>query len=127
MQYKVEHGRPNESSAQQSIEMRLPHSDWLDYCGIAYFVSETTAKSEMAMVLRKLDAVTDSMAEAKLRGLREARDAFSYREDSTTAAPSATEFIFAGMCALARQYKAPVPVKLRGTKRFSTCAIESMP
>ena len=126
MQYKMNGDRPNESSAAQNIEMRLPHSDWLDYCDIAYFVSESTATAKMAMVLQKLDGVSDSMAEAKLRGLREARDAFSYRAGSTIAAPSATDFILAGMCELAKQYRAPTPVRAWGTKRFSRCAIESM-
>lgn len=35
----------------------LPHLRWLDYCNVAYFITEFTARNHMARVLEWIDGV----------------------------------------------------------------------
>ena len=141
MKYDLDReGRVNARSARRSIELRMPHSDWLDYCDVVFFVSEHATTSNMKGVLRKLERISAATAGAKLQALREVRGAFTYRPGSTAASPSATDFIIAGMCQLAKQHlERTNGVRRMGsnatsrdalwapaTRDFSRCALESM-
>ena len=60
-------------------EKTLPYTRWLDWCSIAYIISDTTARSGMASVLQKLEKVTAQEAAAKRAALLAVRDAFVWR------------------------------------------------
>ena len=57
----------------------LPYTRWLDWCSIAYIISDATARRGMASVLAKLDLVTAEEAAQKRAALLAVRDAFVFR------------------------------------------------
>ena len=108
-------------------EKTLPYTRWLDWCSIAYIVSDVTARTQMASVLRKLEGVSATEAEAKRRALLEVcshshdgqfplrvtpsalhvpqvRDAFVWRApaERPLESPSAVDFLLGDLCDAAR-------------------------
>lgn len=79
------------------VAQKLPYARWLDYCDVAYLVSEAGARTHIRRVLDQLARRPEEELRAKRRRLREVRDAFVFREGSSApgAKPSATEFILA--------------------------------
>jgi hypothetical protein len=84
----------------------LPYLSWLDYCSIAYVVQEQRAREDATAVVQRLQAVSDKEADTKLRALRELRDAFVFRENSSAARPSAAEYILDEACRRAKAFSA---------------------
>lgn len=95
----------------------LPYTRWLDWCEIAYIVSDGTARRGMASVLAKLDLVTDEEAAQKRQALLAVRDAFVFRpphlREADAAAgtrgrfrpgyePSAVDFLLGELCEASR-------------------------
>ena len=98
----------------------LPYTRWLDWCSIAYIISDATARKGMASVLAKLDLVTAEEAAQKRAALLAVRDAFVFRRreppprGAATAAagasrdfapgyrPSAVDFLLGELCEAAR-------------------------
>jgi hypothetical protein len=103
--------------------LTLPFTRWLDWCSIAFLVSDGTARHGMKSVLAKLELVTAEEAATRRDALRAVRDAFVFRapyrrepgesEASGTGAasghdfraayrPSAVDFIIGELCEAAR-------------------------
>jgi len=61
-----------------AVARSFPYTRWLDYCRIAYLVSEKAANTDLASVLRRLETVTAEEAARKHAALREVRDAFVF-------------------------------------------------
>ena len=92
----------------------LPYTRWLDWCSIAFLVSEATARTGMRGVLAKLDLVTAEEAAAKRAALLAVRDAFVFRPPHHGASPnasagfregyqpSAVDFLLGELCEAAR-------------------------
>ena len=76
----------------------LPYSRWLDYCTIAFFVREETARTSMAAILARLANVSAAEAAAKHAALSRVREAFVFRPGCSPGAPCATEHILGEMC-----------------------------
>ena len=57
----------------------LPYTRWLDWCKIAVLVSEQTARTNMAAVLSRLEAIGKQEAAAMRRRLQDVRNAFVWR------------------------------------------------
>ena len=76
----------------------LPYSRWLDYCTIAFFVREETARTSMAAILARLANVSAAEAAAKHAALSRVREAFVFRPSCSPGAPCATEHILGEMC-----------------------------
>ena len=98
----------------------LPYTRWLDWCSIAYLVSDSTARRGMRSVLAKLDLVSAEEAAQKRAALRAVRDAFVFRaphggpragnasrprDYRPGYAPSAVDFILGELCEAARSAK----------------------
>jgi len=88
-------------------ERTLPYTRWLDWCKIAYIISDATAKTGMAGVLSKLEAVTAEEATAKRAALLAVRDAFVWRPptEHPVAQPSAADYLIGELCDAARSAK----------------------
>lgn len=84
------------------VEHYLPYARWLDWCGVAYFVTERHARSRMRDILSMLEARPSAELRAKRARLKEVRNAFIFRRESSPARPSASEFILGDVCAAAR-------------------------
>ena len=80
---------------------------WLDWCSIAYIVSDATAKTGMASVMAKLEKVTAAEAAAKRAALLAVRDAFVWRPPAADplASPSAADYLIGELCEAARSAK----------------------
>ena len=52
-------GRSLPSKLGQAVARTLPYTRWLDYCEVAYLVTERAATLDFSAALRKLRAVTD--------------------------------------------------------------------
>ena len=99
----------------------LPYTRWLDWCSLAYIVSDVTARRGMASVLAKLDLVTADEASQKRAALLAVRDAFVFRPPHTQPTgdaagggtrdfrsgyrPSAVDFLIGEICEAARSAK----------------------
>lgn len=86
----------------------LPHLRLVDWCSIAYLVSEATARSGMVRVLQRLEQVTAEEAAAKRAALLAVRDAFVWRPPAADpiANPSAADYLLGEMCLAARMKRA---------------------
>ena len=95
----------------------LPYTRWLDWCSIAYIVSDSTARKGMDSVLAKLDLVTAEEAAQKRAALLAVRDAFVFRQPQREAGgaagafapgyqPSAVDFLIGELCEASRAAKA---------------------
>ena len=82
----------------------LPYTRWLDWCSIAFIVSDSNARRDMKSVLEKLEKVTAAEAAAKRAALLAVRDAFVFRppESGPDARPSAADFLLGELCDAAR-------------------------
>jgi hypothetical protein len=89
----------------QHAQRMLPYTRWLDYCDVAFFVSESAARSNFAAVLTKLRAVSATEADAKLRALRRMHSAFVVTPHSSLAAPGAAERTLVEACVAGRQLR----------------------
>lgn len=89
-------------------EATLQHTRWVDWCKIAYIISDTTARSGMAAVLAKLEAVTAEEATAKREAALAVRDAFVWRppDAQPMAHPSAADYLLGEICMAARATRA---------------------
>ena len=97
----------------------LPYTRWLDWCSLAYLISDGTARKGMAEVLKKLELVTAEEAEQKRAALLAVRDAFVFRPPHGGApapaaspggfrpgySPSAVDFLLGELCESARLIK----------------------
>jgi hypothetical protein len=100
---KMAGARPGVST---SIADALPYTRWLDYCEIAYFIREETARTDFgALLLPKLEAIREDEARRKMSALASVRDAFVFRAGSSVERPSGTEYVLNEMCASARRYR----------------------
>jgi hypothetical protein len=88
----------------------LPYTRWLDYCKIAFLTPEhvITSQQRLPAIIRRLESVTLAEAESKFAALRVVRSAFVFRQGSTPSAPSATDYILAEACSLARRMRTSV-------------------
>ena len=77
-------------------------STWLDYCTIAYFVTDHAARTNMSRVLAWLDSRPAAEVDDKRRALRAVRPAFVLRPDASATRPSAAEFALSEACHKAR-------------------------
>ena len=84
----------------------LPYTRWLDWCEVAFFVSELHAREEFGSVLEMLDRIPEVELTAKRERLKQLRDAFVFREQSSMERPSAAEHILAEACSAARRMPA---------------------
>ena len=87
----------------------LPYTRWLDWCEIAILVSEETARTDMAKVLAKLEALSEADAERMRVRLRAVRNAFVWRPPHPTdpaTYPSAADYLLAEGCTMARRFRA---------------------
>ena len=86
----------------------LPYTRWLDWCKIAILVSEQTARTDMASVLARLEAITKEEAAAMRQRLQDVRNAFVWRPPAAdpVAQPSAADYLLAEGCVMARRYRA---------------------
>ena len=98
-------GKPGDQIVD--VEHYLPFTRWLDWCSVAYFVSEYHARRNMRDVLSLLDAKPMAELEAKRARLREVRDAFTFRRDSSMLRPSAAEYILGDVCQAVRLMAMP--------------------
>jgi hypothetical protein len=89
-------------------ENTLPYTRWLDWCSIAFIISDATARTSMASVLRKLELVSAEEAAAKRAALLAVRDAFVWRAPTLDpeAHPSAPDFLLGELCDAARSRRA---------------------
>ena len=85
-------------------ERTLPYTRWIDWCSISYIISDVTARTDMARVLAKLEAVSAQEADAKRQALLRVRDAFVWRPQASnpTENPSAIDYLLAELCNAAR-------------------------
>ena len=97
----------------------LPYMGWLDYCDVAYLVSEAAARRNMSAVLTKLRAVTAAEAAAKRRRLSQVRDAFFW--------PHAADYALAEACEAARMLREfnRTRTKERAANRWARCLLDS--
>eukprot|EP00900_Chrysochromulina_parva_P022271 jgi/Chrpa1/4678/Chrysochromulina_OHIO_Genome00001508-RA len=88
-------------------EKTLPYTRWLDWCSIAFIISDATARTSMASVLRKLELVSAEEAAAKRVALLAVRDAFVWRAPTLdpVAQPSAPDFLLGELCDAARSWR----------------------
>ena len=88
-------------------EKTLPYTRWLDWCSIAFIISDATARTSMASVLRKLQLVSAEEAAAKRVALLAVRDAFVWRAPTLdpVAQPSAPDFLLGELCDAARSWR----------------------
>lgn len=80
------------------VRNMLPYTRWLDWCKIAYFVSEEQAQKNLRELLQQLEKINDLEITQKFEALRGVRHAFVFRRGSTVDMPSAPEFILAEAC-----------------------------
>lgn len=83
----------------------LPYTSWLDYCRVAYVISEQRARTHAAEMVQALLAVTPREAAAKLASLERMRDAFVFRDGSSADSPTAAEHILDEACSMASQLR----------------------
>ena len=81
----------------------LPYAATLDYCDLAYFVPEATARRDMRVAIERLAAVTEAEAAAKHAALRRAHAAFVTLSDGSSV--SAPEYLLGAACDAARRRK----------------------
>ena len=93
--------RSNERNLGHRLARYLPYTTWLDWCSIAYFVTEQTARSSMAAVLERLAAVSEAEAQAKHAALLRVRDAFVVRAGDP--GPTAPDYVLGEACEAARR------------------------
>ena len=90
------------------------------------FVTERTARLDMPRVLEALEAVSPQSVATKQAALREARAAFGFWRNSTPHAPSATDYIFHELCALARAWKQNASRAASRTWRIAEPAVDCL-
>ena len=78
----------------------LPYTTWLDWCTIAYLVTERVARHRFGSILDRLDAIAEVEAEHKLRALRKVRHAFVCH--TKTDAISAPDYLLGMACEAAK-------------------------
>ncbi|KAL1499406.1 hypothetical protein AB1Y20_011611 [Prymnesium parvum] len=88
---------------EHAVARSLPYTRWLDYCKVAYLVTEPAATYDIERVLVKLRAVSEAEAMEKLEELRSVRDAFVFRPNASTA----PDFILSEICARAARMANP--------------------
>ena len=88
-------------------EKTLPYTRWLDWCSIAYIISDVTARTRMASVLAQLEKVSAAEAAAKRKALLAVRDAFVWRPPALhpMAQPSAVDYLLGELCDAARSWR----------------------
>jgi hypothetical protein len=100
----------NESSGLgERLARFLPYTTWLDWCSIAFLVSESAARHRFRSVIERLNQVDEAEALTKLQALREVRDAFVCRRPSarqSPARPSAPDFLLGMACEAAKRASA---------------------
>ena len=125
-----------EEGLVSAVRASLPYSRWLDYCSVSVFVSERQvhptsylptfpasrptyfhtpsypapslrqARRNASGMLDALEALPTAIVQAKRHALRRIRHAFGFWANSTATAPSATDFMFAELCAHSRSFRA---------------------
>ena len=100
----------------------LPYLRWLDYCQVSVLVTEEAATENMPGVLRALQALPPDEIAAKRRALRDVRDAFVLRGNSSPARPTAAEYILDEACHAAKDYAAGRVHQ--GARLLSSCFLE---
>lgn len=106
-----------EQGLATAVRASLPYSRWLDYCTVSILVSERKARHNASGLLDVLDAwpvrfrskddgkrAAGSVLERR-QNLRRIRHAFGFWANSSIQAPSATDYIFAEVCAHARRFR----------------------
>ena len=114
-------------------ERTLPYTRWLDWCKLAYIVSDAKAKTDMAAVLAKLDAVSAQEAAAKRRALLAVRDAFVWRPPAPVGPdggpqqqperPSAPDYLLGELCDAARSARANRTLSADSRPSFASCML----
>lgn len=94
----------------------------LDYCQVSVLVTEEAATENMPGVLRALQALPPDEIAAKRRALRDVRDAFVLRGNSSPARPTAAEYILDEACHAAKDYAAGRVHQ--GARLLSSCFLE---
>lgn len=102
----------------------LPYTRWHDYCSTSYFVTEFGAKLNFSRTLERLDAIGDVEATMKWKHLKQVKDAFVFRDDSTYEKPTAPHFILGEACAAARCARAGAACSLPPRMNLSACALD---
>ncbi len=120
--------------AAAALSRMLPFASWLDYCEVAYFVREPTARANMSGVLARLAAVGEAEVRAKRRALRRVRDAFVSPPDAAAARsddaealgaaagsgerwrPTAADYVLGMACEAARRARLHGAPRLAATK-----------
>jgi len=88
-----------------TLPSMLPYTRWLDYCTVAYLVSEPAAKKNFMPVYHKLAALTEADVAPKREMLRRVRDAFVMRANSSVEHPAAPEYMLDEACNAARSLR----------------------
>ena len=87
----------------KAIGAMLPYTRWLNYCDVAYLVSDDTARTRFGNVIEDLEQVSEADAAARTSALRRVRNAFVFRAGGPASAP---QHILAEACALSSSYAA---------------------
>ena len=82
---------------KSAVARNLPYTRWLDYCDVAYLVTERAAASDFSSAIAKLRAIPEAEAASKLAALRAVRDAFVFRPASS-GVPTAADYILSEAC-----------------------------
>ena len=116
-----------EEALARAIRASMPYSRWLDYCTVSLLASERQVRANASGLLDVLDAIplhssttnrgvgrtsAESNAQvglgsttARRQNLRRIRHAFGFWSNSSVDAPSATDYIFAEICAHAQRFR----------------------
>eukprot|EP00966_Prymnesium_polylepis_P111392 2576318-Prymnesium_polylepis.1 len=82
---------------ESAVARNLPFTRWLDYCDVAYLVTEGAAASDFSSAIAKLRAIPEAEAASKLAALHAVRDAFVFRPASS-GVPTAADYILSEAC-----------------------------
>lgn len=95
---------------------RLPYSDKVNYCSVAFIIRRHKAENKMRDILDELNLVNASEHAIRRQNARRLLPAFVSREGSSPANPSAAEMVLAEMCALAQRQQLAGPDRPDETK-----------
>ena len=73
---------PSLSQIEDGVASLLPYTSWLDYCEVAFVISEYVASRNMSLAVEQLAAVPERVLDAKRQALRTVRPAFVFRRTS---------------------------------------------
>ena len=107
------------SDLASALPRFLPYTSWLDYCSIAYLVTDKAAQADFSAVAARLAAVPEREAQLKLRALNAVQDAFVIRTPTSSGRRprlSATDFVYGVACEAAKRSRTPASSVSQGVE-----------